>query len=98
VRNRLILCVGFRGSGKSTVASNILRVNSSVFVFDPHLDDAYRWIPNTARTMEQLGDYQALVFFPDRSFWAIRSRDAGLGEVVLQESASVREDQEEETA
>jgi hypothetical protein len=57
MRNRLILCVGFRGSGKSTVASNILRANDGVFLFDPHCDPAYSWIPNTARTVEQLADY-----------------------------------------
>ena len=57
LQNRLILCVGFRGSGKSTVASNVLRRNVAVFVFDPHGDSAYFWIPNTARTVEQLKDY-----------------------------------------
>jgi hypothetical protein len=57
VRNRLILCVGFRGSGKSTVASSILRPNIAVFVFDPHGDPAYSWIPNTAQSVEQLNDY-----------------------------------------
>jgi hypothetical protein len=29
-----------------------------VFVFDPHGDPAYSWIPNTARSIEQLKDYQ----------------------------------------
>jgi hypothetical protein len=57
MRNRLILCVGFRGSGKSTVASAILRANNGVFVFDPHGDPAYSWIPNTARSVEELEDY-----------------------------------------
>lgn len=57
VRNRLILCVGFRGSGKSTVASSSLRAKRGIFLFDPHGDDAYRWIPNTARDVEQLEDY-----------------------------------------
>lgn len=57
MRNRLILCVGFRGSGKSTVASSILRPNIGVFVFDPHGDPAYSWIPNTARSIAQLEDY-----------------------------------------
>lgn len=57
MRNRLILCVGFRGSGKSTVASTILRANNGAFVFDPHCDPAYSWIPNTARSIEQLADY-----------------------------------------
>lgn len=57
VNNRIILVVGFRGSGKSTIGSGILKANNGVFVFDPHVDDAYRWIPNTARTMEQLEDY-----------------------------------------
>jgi hypothetical protein len=57
MRNRLILCVGFRGSGKSTVASSILRANSGIFLFDPHGDDAYRWIWNTARAVEELQDY-----------------------------------------
>jgi hypothetical protein len=58
MQNRLILCVGFRGSGKSTVASNILRRNLAVFVFDPHGDPAYAWIRNTARSVEQLNDYR----------------------------------------
>jgi hypothetical protein len=58
VRNRLIVCVGFRGSGKSTVASTILRANDAVFVFDPHGDAAYSWIPNTAHSVEELKDYQ----------------------------------------
>ena len=57
MENRLILCVGFRGSGKSTVASNILEANNGVFVFDPHVDPAYRWIRNTAHAVEQLEDY-----------------------------------------
>jgi hypothetical protein len=57
MRNRLILCVGFRGSGKSTVASSILRANTGVFVFDPHGDDVYRWIRNTARSIGELDDY-----------------------------------------
>jgi hypothetical protein len=57
VRNRLILCVGFRGSGKSTVASGILRANNGTFLFDPHGDDVYRWIPNTARSRNQFEDY-----------------------------------------
>jgi hypothetical protein len=29
-----------------------------VFVFDPHVDDVYRWISNTARGEKQLNDYQ----------------------------------------
>lgn len=57
MRNLLILCVGFRGSGKSTVAASILRANDGVFVSDPHVDDAYRWIQNTARSVEELEDY-----------------------------------------
>jgi hypothetical protein len=57
VRNRLILCVGFRGSGKSTVASGILKANNGVFVFDPHVDDVYRWLRNTARSRSQFEDY-----------------------------------------
>ncbi|HYY73163.1 MAG TPA: hypothetical protein VE778_06185 [Candidatus Bathyarchaeia archaeon] len=57
MRNRLILCVGFRGSGKSTTASSILRANNGVFVFDPHCDEAYRWIRNTALSAEELEDY-----------------------------------------
>lgn len=57
MRNRLILNVGFRGSGKSTLAAGILRKNNGVFVFDPHMDTAYSWILNTARTIEQLEDY-----------------------------------------
>lgn len=57
MRNRLILCVGFRGSGKSTLASGILKQNDGVFVFDPHVDPAYRWIPNTARSIAALNDY-----------------------------------------
>ena len=57
VRNRLVLLVGFRGSGKSTVALNILRANNGVFLFDPHFDSAYSWIPNTARSVEELENY-----------------------------------------
>lgn len=57
MRNRLILLVGFRGSGKSTVSSGILRANNGVFVFDPHGDGAYDWIRNTARSLEHLQDY-----------------------------------------
>ncbi len=57
MQNRIVLVVGFRGSGKSTVAASILRANNGVFVFDPHVDPAYSWIPNTARTVEQLADY-----------------------------------------
>ncbi len=57
MRNRLILCVGFRGSGKSTVAAGILQANDGAFVFDPHGDPVYSWIHNTARTVEQLADY-----------------------------------------
>jgi predicted AAA+ superfamily ATPase len=50
MKNKIVLIVGFRGSGKTTVASNILQAQDAVFVFDPHLDDAYAWIPNTARS------------------------------------------------
>ena len=57
VQNRIILIVGFRGSGKSTVASNILKANNGIFSFDPHFDSAYLWISNTARSVEELGDY-----------------------------------------
>lgn len=57
MQNKIVLIVGFRGSGKSTVASSILRANNGVFLFDPHFDPAYSWIPNTARTIEQLEDY-----------------------------------------
>jgi hypothetical protein len=68
VRNRLILCVGFRGSGKSTVAASILRKNVGTFVFDPHFDGAYSWIPNTARTCDELADYRR---------WFVQSVRAG---------------------
>ncbi len=57
MRNRIVLIVGFRGSGKSTVSSSILRANTGIFLFDPHGDDAYRWIRNTARSVEELEDY-----------------------------------------
>lgn len=58
MRNRLILNVGFRGSGKSTVASGILHANDGVLLFCPHGDDpAYRWIQNTARSVDELEDY-----------------------------------------
>jgi hypothetical protein len=57
MRNKIILIVGFRGSGKTTVASNILRAQDAVFVFDPHVDEAYRWVPNTARNEKQLTNY-----------------------------------------
>jgi len=57
MQNRIVLIVGYRGSGKSTVSSSILRANNGAFLFDPHYDPAYSWIPNTARTVEQLADY-----------------------------------------
>jgi len=57
MQNRIILIVGFRGSGKSTVASSILRANDGVLVFDPHGDPAYSWIKNTGRSIEELKDY-----------------------------------------
>ena len=60
MQNRLILCCGFRGSGKSTVASNILRANNPSFLFDPHgpeTDDPFRWMRNVARGEKQLVDY-----------------------------------------
>jgi hypothetical protein len=57
VEDRIVLIVGFRGSGKSTVAATIQRQKNGVLVFDPHGDPAYAWIPNTARTIEELGDY-----------------------------------------
>lgn len=68
MRNRLILCVGFRGSGKSTVAASILRKNVGTFVFDPHFDGAYSWIPNTARSHYELADYRR---------WFVQSVRAG---------------------
>lgn len=40
------------------MASSILRPNVAVFVFDPHHDPAYSWVKNTARTIEQLNDYE----------------------------------------
>jgi hypothetical protein len=57
MQNRIILVVGFRGSGKSTVAAAILKQKNGVLVFDPHGDPAYAWIPNTARAVEALEDY-----------------------------------------
>lgn len=57
MRNLLIVCCGFRGSGKSTVASSILRANNGVLAFDPHADEIHNWIPNTARSVEELEDY-----------------------------------------
>jgi hypothetical protein len=57
MQNKIVLVVGFRGSGKSTVASSILKANNGIFLFDPHFDPAYSWIPNAARTIEQLDDY-----------------------------------------
>jgi len=57
MQNKVVLVVGFRGSGKSTVASSILKANNGIFLFDPHFDPAYSWIPNTARDIEQLEDY-----------------------------------------
>jgi hypothetical protein len=57
MQNRIVLIVGFRGNGKSTIASTILRANDGIFCFDPHGDEAYRWIPNTARSVEALEDY-----------------------------------------
>ena len=57
MQNRIVLVCGFRGSGKSTVASGILRGNDAALVSDPHGDDAYRWIPNTARNSAELYDF-----------------------------------------
>jgi len=57
MQNRCVLIVGYRGSGKSTAASAILRVNNGIFCFDPHGDEVYKWIPNTARSLEELEDY-----------------------------------------
>lgn len=57
MQNRIVLVVGFRGSGKSTVASSILKPNDGIFVFDVHGDEVYRFIPNTARSIEELEDY-----------------------------------------
>jgi hypothetical protein len=57
MRNRIVLIVGFRGSGKSTAAAAILKQRNGVLVFDPHGDPAYGWIPNTARAVEALKDY-----------------------------------------
>jgi hypothetical protein len=57
MQNRIVLVVGFRGSGKSTIASGVLRANNGVFLFDPHGDPAYSWIPNMARSVEALEDY-----------------------------------------
>jgi len=76
MQNRIVLTVGWRGSGKSTLASGILKANNGIFLYDPHHDPAYSWIPNTARDVEQLEDYKrwrreanpkriALRFVPD---------------------------------
>lgn len=37
--------------------------------------------------VEKLGQHEALVFFPDRSWQIIGSRDAGLAELVLRDTA-----------
>ena len=46
--------------------------------------------------VQGLGRHEALVFFPDRTWKIIGSRDPGLGEMVLQESAGVQADASEE--
>jgi hypothetical protein len=61
VEDRIVLIVGFCGSGKSTAAATILKQKNGVLVFDPHGDPAYAWIPNTARTIEKLEDYSRWV-------------------------------------
>jgi predicted kinase len=40
VEDRIVLIVGFRGSGKSTVAATIQRQKNGVLVLDPHGDPA----------------------------------------------------------
>lgn len=57
MQNRIILCVGHRGSGKSTVSSGILKANNGSFLFDPHFDLAYSWIPNRADCAKKFNDY-----------------------------------------
>ena len=37
--------------------------------------------------VQGLGPHEALVFFPDRSWQTIGSRDAGIAELVLRDSA-----------
>jgi hypothetical protein len=37
--------------------------------------------------VEGLGQHKALVFFPDRTWRIIRSRDPGLAELVLRDAA-----------
>ena len=52
-----------------------------------------------AEKVQGLGKHEALVFFPDRSFQVIGSRDAGIAELVLRDTADdVRADVSEERA
>ena len=57
MRNRCVLLVGERGRGKSTLAAAILKPQPGVLVYDPHCDEVYRFIPNTARSLEELDDF-----------------------------------------
>jgi hypothetical protein len=54
VRNKLVVCSGFRGSGKSTVAAGILRQQHGIVLRDPNEDDAYAFIPNTVYSIADL--------------------------------------------
>ena len=48
--------------------------------------------------VQGLGSHEALVFFPDRSWQTIGSRDAGIAELVLRGTADVPTDSEKESA
>jgi hypothetical protein len=76
VQNRIIVISGFRGSGKTTVAARILRVQPRLIVYDPNEDEAYGdWIPNTVHAIDGkrgLREYFRWAWREKKLAWAVR--------------------------
>ncbi len=67
--NRIIVVSGFRGSGKTTLASCLLRKQAGVLVYDPNEDPVYDWVPNTVYSLH--GGEKSLAQFIS---WVARER------------------------
>ncbi len=74
--NRIVVIAGFRGSGKTTLASYLLRKQAGILVYDPNEDPAYDFIPNTVYSLhgekKSLAQFLSWVAREKKSRFAVR--------------------------